>query len=155
MRYRTNRRQHKGVLIKHQRSVYLYWYKFLQFAVQSGEKVKWSKYKLWKINKNIVDIKFDEWWEEGQYLFQIKESGDTPKVQTSTKDIKPGALKNRFRVMELKYKGLTHKEIMNKLNNFKSPSGTSPYAINSEHDSATILSRARKHLRNVCNGIFP
>jgi|LULE01.1.fsa_nt_gb hypothetical protein len=151
---RKTRRKGK-VLLKHQRSVYLYWYKFLKFAVDSGELVKWSKYKKWKIKEEISITKFDDWFDKHQHLFAIEKPGDNPIVRTSTNQVRPEAYKKRLKVLELKHSGLTHEQIFEKTREGITQKFTRYIAVNNPQDSAKILMRARKHLKNVINGTFP
>jgi len=73
-----------GMWIRHRKTTYLYWYKFLQVCLKEGYKVDKSKYRGWDIN-TIADTKFDDWWESHKRkLFYVKERTGTPKVQLST-----------------------------------------------------------------------
>ena len=78
------RDKESGMWIRHRKTVYLYWYKFLQVCLKEGYKVDKSKYRGWDIN-TIADTKFDDWWESHKRkLFYVKERTGTPKVQLST-----------------------------------------------------------------------
>ena len=70
--------------LKHRKTVYLYWYKFLQDCLLEGRKVNKSKYRGWDIN-TIADTKFDAWWDSHwEKLFSTKERTGTPKVVLTT-----------------------------------------------------------------------
>ena len=73
-----------GLWIKHRKTVYLYWYKFLQDCLREGYKVDKSKYRGWDIN-TIVETPFDIWWvSHKEKLFSTKERTGTPKVTLTT-----------------------------------------------------------------------
>ena len=62
-----------GLWIKHRKTVYLYWYKFLQDCLREGYKVDKSKYREWDIN-TIAETPFDIWWvSHKEKLFSTKE----------------------------------------------------------------------------------
>ena len=152
MRDKKTRRNVRGsVPIKFQRRNYLYWYKFLQFALKH-EKVNWSKYKKWNISKEkLINNKYDVWWKYGQLLVHP----DNTIIDLSTTHPKPNAYKLCFKVLELKHQGLTHPQIVERLNNYKSPKGTVGYYLADAKASGAVLINARKIMRNVCKGMFP
>ena len=51
--------------IECRKRVYLYWFKFLRHAEESEDhKVQWNKYHAWGGKKAVMNMKFDDWWEE-------------------------------------------------------------------------------------------
>jgi len=88
---RTSQRQvqyHKEtkLWIPHRKRVYLYWFKFLQIALQDPKrKVNWKKYDDWGDAKHIVDMKFDKWWNDtGRKLFGMKTLKDKQRFPLTT-----------------------------------------------------------------------
>ena len=88
---RTSQRQvqyHKEtkLWIPHRKRVYLYWFKFLQIALQDPKrKVNWKKYDDWGDAKHIVDVKFDKWWNDtGRKLFGMKTLKDKQRFPLTT-----------------------------------------------------------------------
>ena len=74
-----------GKWIKHRKTTYLYWYKFLQVCLKEGYKIDRSKYRGWDLD-SIVDMRFNDWWDiHSEKLFAVKNKKDTPKVELSTK----------------------------------------------------------------------
>ena len=74
-----------GRWIRHRKTTYLYWYKFLQVCLSKGYKIDRSKYRGWDLD-TIVDMRFNDWWDtHKEKLFSVKERTGTPKFQLSTK----------------------------------------------------------------------
>mgnify|MGYP000257815422 CR=1 FL=1 len=143
------------VLLKHRRTIYFHWFEFLKFASSNMMNVKWSKYKLWGIQDEIIITKFDDWWEDHQYLFAIEKPGDQPKVKISTTAPKPNAYKRRLKILKVWEKYKNHKQVVEHMNKLKHATGTMGYRIETVDDSKSLLQGARKTLKNVCNGTFP
>ena len=61
-----------GVELKHRKRIYLYWYKFLQLAIEEKKKIDWSKYEDWGNAKFVAKTKFDDWWKEHEPLFDLR-----------------------------------------------------------------------------------
>ena len=61
-----------GVELKHRKRIYLYWYKFLQLAIEEKKKIDWSKYEDWGNAKSVAKTKFDDWWKEHEHLFDLR-----------------------------------------------------------------------------------
>ena len=61
-----------GVELKHRKRIYLYWYKFLQLAIDEKKKIDWSKYEDWGNAKSVAKTKFDDWWKEHEPLFDLR-----------------------------------------------------------------------------------
>ena len=58
-------RYREGTWIQSRKRVYLYWYKFLRHAEKSADhKVQWNKYRAWGGKDAVMNMKFDDWWEE-------------------------------------------------------------------------------------------
>jgi len=81
-------RYRDGLWIQNRKRAYLYWFKFLQEAEKSDEYVvQWNKYDGWGGNQ-IVDMKFDSWWEDHwNNLFGFVKGGEA-KFKFSTIKIK-------------------------------------------------------------------
>ena len=74
-----------GRWIRHRKTTYLYWYKFLQVCLSKGYKIDRSKYRGWDLD-TIVDLRFNDWCDNHkEKLFSVKERTGTPKFQLSTK----------------------------------------------------------------------
>ena len=67
--------------IQCRKRVYLYWFKFLKHAEESSDhKVQWNKYRAWGGKDAVMNMKFDEWWEEHwKDCFGIDEERDNCK----------------------------------------------------------------------------
>ena len=54
-----------GTWIECRKRIYLYWFKFLRHAEQSSDhKVQWNKYRAWSGKNAVMNMKFDDWWED-------------------------------------------------------------------------------------------
>jgi len=54
-----------GLWIQHRKTVYLYWWKFLQHAEKDENfQVDWSKYQSWGGRELVMNSKFDDWWND-------------------------------------------------------------------------------------------
>ena len=54
-----------GTWIEWRKRIYLYWCKFLRHAEQSSDhKVQWNKYRAWSGKNAVMNMKFDDWWED-------------------------------------------------------------------------------------------
>lgn len=75
-------RYRDGLWIPTRKRIYLYWFKYLQEAENSDEyEVQWNKYRQWGGKKEVMNTKFDPWWEDHwKDLFAVKNRGDKPKV---------------------------------------------------------------------------
>ena len=59
MKYRDN------TWIECRKRVYLYWFKFLRHAEESPDHtVQWDKYRDWGGKDAVMNMKFDDWWNE-------------------------------------------------------------------------------------------
>jgi hypothetical protein len=110
-------RYRDGLWIQNRKRAYLYWFKFLQEAEKSDEYVvQWNKYDGWGGNQ-IVDMKFDSWWEDHwKNLFGFVE-GDEAKFKFSTIKIKEiDALRKSLLIWQNRYVGrnLNKKENISK-----------------------------------------
>lgn len=131
--------------ITHRKRIYVYWYKFLQIAIQENRKINRQFYGGW----GDTSLKFDDWWKKNWKTLFAKWDGKDPLVKTSTDKVKADAYKHRLKVYVLRKQGLSHKEIRSKVNKIKG------YMINDEEHCRKYLVGAGKHLTNVCKGIFP
>ena len=88
-------RYKNGYWIPHRKRVYLYWFKYLQEAERSTDYfVNWNKYKGWGDAKEILETKFDDWWQNHWVdLFGTQVRSDQPKYLISTKQPKTEALR--------------------------------------------------------------
>ena len=131
--------------ITHRKAVYVWWYKFLQIAIQENRKINHQFYRGW----GDTSLKFDDWWKKNWKRLFAKWDGKDPLVKTSTNKVKADAYKHRLKVYVLRKQGLSHKEIRSKVNKIKG------YFINDEEHCRKYLVGASRHLTNVCKGIFP
>ncbi len=54
-----------GTWIECRKRIYLYWFKFLRHAEESSEhNVQWNKYRAWGGKNAVMNMRFDDWWEE-------------------------------------------------------------------------------------------
>ena len=90
----------------------MYWYKFLQIAIQENRKINRQFYGRW----GNLNLKFDEWWKKNWKHLFAKWDGEDPLIKTSTDKVKADAYKHRLKVYELRKQGLSHKEIVEKIN---------------------------------------
>jgi len=69
-----------GLWISSPKSVYVYWFRFLQLAEKDpNRKVDWSKYEEWGGVDVILHTKFDVWWKKNwKTLFGYKLDETTP-----------------------------------------------------------------------------
>jgi hypothetical protein len=73
-----------GLWIQSNKRIYLYWYSFLQHAVEDRpDDVDWSKYEGWGGRDVIPDTKFDSWWRERWKTLFGYEQGGEPKFSLS------------------------------------------------------------------------
>ena len=137
--------------ITHRKRVYVYWYKFLQIAIQENRKINRQFYGRW----GNLNLKFDDWWKKNWKHLFAKWDGEDPLIKTSTDKVKADAYKHRLKVYELRKQGLSHKEIVEKINNTPKKGAAEPMGIQDEEHSRKYLQGAKRHLDNVCKGIFP
>ena len=144
-------RYRNGRWIPTRKRVFLYWFKFLQQAeLSDAYKVDWSKYQGWGGADAVLNMKFDDWWERNwETLFSIKDPTDTPPFDVSTGRPKADAYKIRLQVYELRH--LPKREIGERVKGIFE--GQETHEMNSR--VGRHMRAAEKHLRNVCNGIFP
>ena len=161
MKNSRQKRTRDGKLIKQQKRVYIFWWKFLEIALKENRKINREKYRGWSLKDIENGMKFDVWWEKHwEKLFSIKKEGDSPKVKTSVEETVPKAYKTRLKVYQLRKKGLSHKQIINEIDTLarSKRKGEKYYGMidsNSQQSSREALYFANKHLKNVCNGKFP
>jgi len=64
-----------GTWIECRKRIYLYWFKFLRHAEESSEhKVNWRKYQDWGGRDAVMNMRFDDWWEQHwKHCFGIDE----------------------------------------------------------------------------------
>ena len=75
-----------GLWIEHRKRVYLYWYKFLQHAEESADyEVDWRKYRLWGGKKEVMNSKFDDWWNTHWKICFGFEKDKCPKYSVKTR----------------------------------------------------------------------
>lgn len=88
-------RYKNGYWIPHRKRVYLYWFKYLQEAERSTNYfVNWNKYKGWGDAEEILETKFDDWWQNHWIdLFGTQVRSTQPKYLISTKQPKTEALR--------------------------------------------------------------
>ncbi|MDA9123688.1 hypothetical protein N9J96_09315 [Paracoccaceae bacterium] len=92
-----------GLWIKHPKPIYLYWFKFLQHAVDEGRDIDWSAYKGWGGKEAIMmDARFDDWWRKNwKNLFGYKLNETEPKFSLSTSKPQNDGIKYSLLVYEL------------------------------------------------------
>jgi hypothetical protein len=108
-RWSAKYRKDVKLWIPSRKTVYLYWFRFLQIAEQDPNRtVDWSKYQGWGGANAILGMKFDEWWE-GHWvdLFGIENEGDEPKYPLTTKRPKTDGIRYALRIYENRHKGST------------------------------------------------
>lgn len=152
--------------------LYAYWYRFLQIAVEENRDIDWTRYEGWGGPEVIQNTKFRKWWlEHWKELFGVKTelgvSRSSRRFRLSTKKPKRNGIKVALRVYENKHRG-ENWEIMEYLNKkyvekkgIKMGSidaGAFGELVDTKEVNRTInryMSRAEKHLDNVCIGKFP
>ncbi len=78
-------RYRDGKWIESRKRIYLYWFKFLQYAEHDKDfKVNWKKYQKWSGKEVVMNSKFDAWWEEHwEECFGCEERNQTPLYPVS------------------------------------------------------------------------
>lgn len=78
-------RYRDGIWIECRKRIYLYWFKFLQHAEESSEhKVNWRKYQDWGGRDAVMNMKFDDWWQEHwKHCFGIDEEKGRARYMVS------------------------------------------------------------------------
>ncbi len=71
--------------IQCRKRIYLYWFKFLRHAEESADhKVQWNKYRAWGGKEAVMNMRFDDWWEEHwKDCFGLDEKTNTCKHMVS------------------------------------------------------------------------
>ena len=94
-----------GLWIEHRKRVYLYWFKFLRHAEESADyEVDWKKYRLWGGKKEVMNSKFDDWWERHWKTCFGFEKGKSPKFSVKTK-VKADGMRYALLVYENRHIG--------------------------------------------------
>jgi hypothetical protein len=108
-RWSAKYRKDVQLWIPSRKTVYLYWFKFLQLAEKDLTRtVDWTKYDGWGGSNYVLGTKFDDFWKENWMdLFGIKNEGDTPKFPLTTKQPKTDALRYSLRLYENRHRGST------------------------------------------------
>ena len=161
--------------IPHRKRVYLIWFKYLQHCERDKTRnVDWTKYSGWGSRNEILESKFDEWWNSNwRDLFGVKTRGDTPKFPTQGKLSSYEPLRTGLLVYEygLKYPKLTSVKLSQKIlkresqkryviYGFELPdvSGDDEfiYPYESINSKVSIFrKKTRQTMDNVCIGKFP
>ena len=78
-------RYRDGIWIECRKRIYLYWFKFLRHAEESSEhKVNWRKYQDWGGRDAVMNMKFDDWWQEHwKHCFGIDEEKGRARYMVS------------------------------------------------------------------------
>ena len=144
-------RYRDGKWIPTRKRVFLYWFKFLQKAELSDVyEVDWSKYQGWGGADAVLNLKFDDWWEEHWVtLFSTKDPLGKPKFDISTERPKADAYKIRLDVYKLRH--LPKRQIGERVQGIFE--GQETHEMNSR--VGRHMRAAETHLKNVCNGVFP
>ena len=149
-----------GLWIQSRKRVYLYWFKFLQEALKSDMKVNWSCYIGWGTKDELLNSKFDDWWESHwKDLFGTETQSEIPKFPLSTNRPKANGLRTALFVYQ--FRNLeSNLEIADAIRKReKQLRSTSLLEFNHSFDIQNAVSRfkgkANKILANVCNGQFP
>lgn len=164
------KRYRDGMWLPARKAVYVYWYRFLQLAEQDTRyTVDWSKYEGWGGADTVLTTRFDDWWDaHWRDLFAVRDLGDEPRFNISTKAPKPDA----YRLMRLVYERRSMLEDGNSLSELadqigftmdKSAKGAGFYtAVETaeQYDARRVhvfrhLRKAEKILANVALGVFP
>lgn len=94
-----------GLWIEHRKRVYLYWFKFLRHAEESTDyEVDWKKYRLWGGKKEVMNSKFDDWWETHWKDCFGFEEGKSPKFSVKTR-VKADGMRYALLVYENRHRG--------------------------------------------------
>ena len=94
-----------GLWLEHRKRVYLYWFKLLRHAEESdNHEVDWRKYRLWGGKKEVMNSKFDEWWETHWKTCFGFEKGQSPKFAVKTR-VKADGMRYALLVYENRHIG--------------------------------------------------
>ena len=94
-----------GLWLEHRKRVYLYWFKLLRHAEESdNHEVDWKKYRLWGGKKEVMNSKFDEWWETHWKTCFGFEKGQSPKFAVKTR-VKADGMRYALLVYENRHIG--------------------------------------------------
>jgi hypothetical protein len=100
-------RYRDGKWIQCRKRIYLYWFKFLRHAEESSEhKVNWRKYQDWGGRDAVMNMRFDDWWEQHwKHCFGIDEEKDVSRYMVSN-DTRQMVLDMHYSVMRISIVGL-------------------------------------------------
>jgi hypothetical protein len=133
--------------IKHRKTIYVWWYKFLQIAIQENRKVNRKFYGGW----GDTSIKFDVWWKKNWIrLFGVKKEKDIPLYHLKSIALKTNAYKHRYKVYTLRKQGFSHEEIAKKCHELRPK-----YRTFDDFQSRKYFYEANKMINNICKGKFP
>jgi len=131
--------------ITHRKAVYVWWYKFLQIAIQENRKINHQFYRGW----GDTSLKFDDWWKKNWQRLFAKDP--IPLVQTSTQFVAPNAYRYQYNIYKLRSKEppMPYNEIAEKMK-----------IVGAQHIYAADKCRrhhikARKLIDRVSKGKFP
>jgi len=161
--------------LPYRKRCYILWFKFLQHCERDESRtVNWNKYREWGGRKYILNVEFNQFWEEKSVdLFSVKNRGDKPKFNLSTPPNSYESWRVFLLVYEytLKYPDKNGYEISRLIHNreslkrFPIPSLTlsDRPSIDGTEINRTSISRTmskwrkrgREIMDNVCEGQFP
>lgn len=92
--------------IPNRKRIYLYWFKFLQLALtEKPDQVNMKAYKGWGSKNEILNAKFDVWWDAHWVeLFGYPEGGQ-PRYALSTSRPKTDAIRYAYLVYTNQHRG--------------------------------------------------
>lgn len=145
-------RYHKksGLWLPQRKRIYLLWFLYLRQSIREGREVDLDCYQGWGTSSDILNTRFDVWWNQRwMVLFGCKKGSD-PQYQISTSQPKFDAMYLALKIYQGKHLG-THKELAHI---FMPHRGWGTI-----HSEQTIVGRyirqAESILDNVCKGKFP
>ena len=140
--------------IKHRKLIYVWWYKFLQIAIQENRKVNRKFYEGW----GDTSIKFDVFWKKNwKRLFGVEKEKDIPLYHIKSIALKSAPYYKRYKVYTLRKQGLPHDKIVKELNKNKNRI----YRIGVSNDADPVAQsrkyyyEANKTINNISKGKFP
>ena len=89
--------------------IYLYWFKFLQYAeLDPNKTVNWKKYPYWGGSEVVSNTKFDAWWRpRWKRLFGYQDPTNPDPMFCPTYPHKLDAIRYALRFYELQQSGIT------------------------------------------------
>ena len=130
--------------IKHRKLIYVWWYKFLQIAIQENRKINHQFYRGW----GDTSLKFDDFWKKNWQRLFAKDP--IPLVKTSTQFTSPKSYRLQYYIYKLRSKEppMPYNEIADKMK-FSEDDTFAPDKCRRHH------MKAKKLIDRVSKGLFP